>query len=102
MKEGQRPLVCTIETETELAPGDEGGMDMKLNVFKTANFRSTPSSRSGARKLVGLALLFAIVSARAAGGELLVTPGAVWSYLDDGSDPGVAWREAAFDDSSWR
>ena len=31
----------------------------------------------------------------------LVPTGATWSYLDDGSDQGTAWRESAFDDSSW-
>ncbi len=33
--------------------------------------------------------------------ELPVWPGAVWSYLDDGSDPGVGWKEPAFDDDAW-
>ncbi|MDB4300765.1 lamin tail domain-containing protein, partial [bacterium] len=27
--------------------------------------------------------------------------GSVWSYLDDGSDQGTAWRASRFDDSSW-
>jgi hypothetical protein len=27
--------------------------------------------------------------------------GAVWSYLDDGSDQGTAWRAVDFDDSGW-
>ena len=27
--------------------------------------------------------------------------GDVWSYLDDGSDQGTAWRELGFNDSSW-
>ena len=31
----------------------------------------------------------------------LVASGAVWSYLDDGSDQGTAWRAPAFDDSGW-
>jgi hypothetical protein len=33
--------------------------------------------------------------------ELPVWPGSTWSYLDDGTDLGTAWREAAYDDSSW-
>jgi len=28
--------------------------------------------------------------------------GAVWKYLDDGSDQGAAWRESGFDDSKWK
>ena len=27
--------------------------------------------------------------------------GDTWKYLDDGSDQGTAWRDAAFDDSGW-
>ena len=27
--------------------------------------------------------------------------GAIWRYLDDGSDQGTAWREAGYDDSAW-
>ena len=30
-----------------------------------------------------------------------VSTGSVWKYLDNGSDQGTAWRETAFDDSSW-
>ena len=26
----------------------------------------------------------------------------VWKYLDDGKEPGAAWREADFDDSNWK
>ncbi len=32
----------------------------------------------------------------------LVPLGAVWRYLDDGSDQGASWREPDFDDSGWR
>ncbi len=32
---------------------------------------------------------------------LLVAAESVWTYLDDGSDQGTAWRELGFDDSSW-
>jgi hypothetical protein len=31
----------------------------------------------------------------------LVSTGAVWKYLDNGSDQGIAWKASAFDDSSW-
>ncbi len=33
--------------------------------------------------------------------DLLISKGAVWKYLDDGSDQGIAWRMPGFDDSSW-
>ncbi len=32
----------------------------------------------------------------------LVPTGAVWEYLDDGSDQGTAWRALNFDDSQWQ
>jgi hypothetical protein len=31
----------------------------------------------------------------------LVPRGSIWSYLDDGSDPGPTWTEPSFDDSGW-
>src|SRR6185369_10266235 len=31
----------------------------------------------------------------------LVPTGAVWKYLDNGSDQGTAWRAASFNDSTW-
>jgi len=33
--------------------------------------------------------------------ESLVAAGSIWSYLDDGSDQGAAWRSPVFDDDSW-
>lgn len=34
--------------------------------------------------------------------QTLIDAGALgWSYLDDGSDQGIAWKEPAYDDSSW-
>jgi VCBS repeat-containing protein len=32
----------------------------------------------------------------------LIPAGAVWKYLDDGSNQGTAWRETDFDDAAWR
>src|SRR6186997_3428099 len=40
-----------------------------------------------------------VMSARAQ--TSLVSTGAVWKYLDNGSNQGTAWRGVAFDDSSW-
>jgi hypothetical protein len=48
------------------------------------------------------ALLAAIAAPHAAPAEVVLVPkGATWTYLDDGSDQGTAWRAAAFDDSGW-
>jgi hypothetical protein len=33
--------------------------------------------------------------------ELLVAAGAVWTYLDNGTDQGAAWRARDFNDSGW-
>ncbi len=32
----------------------------------------------------------------------LIPQGAVWKYLDNGSDQGAAWKEPAFDDTIWK
>jgi hypothetical protein len=46
---------------------------------------------------------FARVSAdRPAVPRPLVTAGAAWKYLDDGSDQGLAWRQPDYDDSGWQ
>ena len=34
-------------------------------------------------------------------GQQLVSARALWRYLDDGSDQGIAWRNRSFDDSDW-
>ncbi len=31
----------------------------------------------------------------------LVSAGAMWKYLDNGSDQGTEWEELSFDDNSW-
>ena len=33
--------------------------------------------------------------------ETVIAEGSEWSYLDDGSDQGVAWRSSAFNDAGW-
>lgn len=38
---------------------------------------------------------------RAGGPYRLVATGAEWKFLDDGSQPDAAWRQAGFDDSAW-
>ena len=47
-----------------------------------------------------LALLL-IGSPPASADQTLVPSGSAWKYLDNGSNPGTAWREPAFDDASW-
>src|SRR5262245_10558647 len=54
-----------------------------------------------ARWLPGL-VWFIVSCGTAAATEVLVPAGATWRYLDDGSDPGITWRSAAFDDAAWR
>ena len=63
------------------------------------------ASNTAARKhslqgLLLLATVFAFTLPRAHGEELIAL-GATWSYLDDGTDQGTAWRETDFDDSAW-
>ena len=46
-----------------------------------------------------------MASATAAGApttETLISAGAVWKYLDNGSNQGTAWRAVSFIDSAWK
>lgn len=56
--------------------------------------------RSSIHHVLALPPLFACV-AGAQAQVTLVDGGSVWRFLDDGSDPGIAWRTLGFDDSSW-
>ena len=53
---------------------------------------------TAARFLAPLVIAFASSGAPA---EELISTGATWSYLDDGSNQGTRWRETDFDDSGW-
>src|SRR5580765_637422 len=46
-----------------------------------------------------LALFLSAVPALRA--DTLISTGAVWKYLDNGSNQGTAWRGIDFDDSAW-
>ena len=57
-------------------------------------------------KTLRLAFALAILSiffapAARAADTTLVPTGAVWKYLDNGSDQGTAWRASGFNDSTW-
>jgi hypothetical protein len=44
----------------------------------------------------------ALLLQNVASGRVVLSPlGAMWKYLDNGSDQGTAWRARDFDDSSW-
>lgn len=56
------------------------------------------------RGALAAALPFFVAASPAGGeaiGDFLITAGSTWRYLDDGSDPGSAWRAAAFSDAAW-
>lgn len=47
-------------------------------------------------------ILFTCAALAAQAAEAPLVPArSVWKYLDNGTDQGTAWREVAFDDSSW-
>ena len=56
-------------------------------------------------RLLSALLLGAVAlhpSAIPAGTLLEAGDGTIWRYLDDGTPPDAAWREAGFDDSKWK
>src|SRR5438046_8923788 len=48
-----------------------------------------------------IALLLLAAPSKSSAQTTLVSPGAVWKYLDNGSDLGSAWKDPAFNDSLW-
>src|SRR6185436_14772513 len=50
---------------------------------------------------VFIALIVVALPSRSTAQTALVSPGAVWKYLDDGSDQGTAWRNPGFNDLAW-
>ena len=68
--------------------------------MKNAIAPNTSARRHSLQALLLLATVFAFTLPRAHGEELIAL-GATWSYLDDGTDQGTAWRETDFDDSAW-
>ena len=61
--------------------------------------RATRRARSSA--LRGWLALGASPAAAESVGQFLVSAGASWRYLDDGSNQGTAWRASGFDDAAW-
>ena len=60
------------------------------------------SNASLGRTAVLVAALALVGSAAPAARAVdVVSTGATWKYLDDGSDQGTAWRGTGFDDNSW-
>ena len=45
--------------------------------------------------------MFAMAAAQTCVPVTLVAQNSLWSYLDNGSDQGTAWRERSFNDQSW-
>src|SRR5262245_31111648 len=50
---------------------------------------------------LGWLMFVALVNVPSRAAETLISAGALWKYLDDGSNQGTAWKEPAFDDAAW-
>src|SRR5688572_33317131 len=57
--------------------------------------------RSPWLKALTLTLTLLAVAVFSAGAQTLISTGAVWKYLDNGTDQGTAWRGTSFADGSW-
>ena len=51
--------------------------------------------------LTGLLACLSIQVMAQSANVTLIPSGAVWSYRDNGSDQGTAWRAPSFNDSTW-
>lgn len=59
------------------------------------------SNPVGCELTAGAQAIIAPAEAAAGASVMLLPMGSRWQYLDDGSNQGIAWRAAAFDDTGW-
>jgi hypothetical protein len=79
---------------------EQAGAHLQPAAIASESGKESLMNQKYARTLLScLLVVCAAVSARAA--DVLVPVGAVWRYLDNGSDQGTAWRASSFNDSSW-
>src|SRR5262245_20962336 len=71
-------------------------MNVKLSSLKSPQWTARQGLATALR--LGLLLVGATLSMRVLAGDILVPAGAVWKYLDNGSNQGSAWRAPNFDD----
>jgi hypothetical protein len=64
--------------------------------------RTGSSATSKGAMRVAAAAFLALLAELEVMAEVLVPAGAVWRYLDNGSDQGTAWQAPAFDDALWQ
>jgi hypothetical protein len=83
----------------EFAPGEIQKQVPLPETERTTAIHLLQLSATASAEITGSASL--LLSPSTGGAGTLVPPGATWSYLDDGSDQGTAWREPGFDDSAW-
>ncbi len=53
------------------------------------------------RRWFGALFAAVLLLSSAATADTLIPLGAVWRFLDNGTDPGAAWRNTNFNDSAW-
>lgn len=68
---------------------DQGGTKISLNLYLFFSI------------CIALSVIVIYPTTASGAGITLVPKDAIWSYLDNGSDQGVLWRESVFDDSTW-
>lgn len=83
----------------EFAPGEVQRHVPLPEAEDTTSIHLLQLTDTESAKVTGAASLLLLPAAGGAG--VLVPRESTWSYLDDGSDQGAAWREPGFDDTAW-
>ena len=112
----QTPLTLTLQAAAADNDGTVARVEFFANSSKVGEALVSPFSAAWTNPAAGTYVLLAIATDSSGlmatsapvsiniipGPATLIATGAVWRYLDDGSDQSNAWHGLSFDDSAWR
>ena len=91
-----RPPILSARTVSRIAPATESAVSNVATVQIHSDARKSPARGSGRHYQTRSGQTLVAGQPDGAGMMELIAAGSVWTYLDDGSDQGTAWRAREF------